>query len=203
MQQLETKTSPDTGARWYALRVFGNRILQVRDQLEQRGARTYMALKTVRETLNGRTVTRQVQLAPSLLFVCCTRSELLAFKKNHNDCLMLYRCADSAEPAPIPEEEMRLFILVTSATEGRDVDLLGVDKRDFSFNSGDRVRVTEGPFKGVEGVIKRIKKDRKLIVAIQGVVAVLVSNIPGAFLERIAPEPTETKQNKTPHNATP
>ena len=195
MQQLETETSPDTGARWYALRVFGNRILQVRDQLEQRGARTYMALKTVRETLNGRTVTRQVQLAPSLLFVCCTRSELLAFKKNHNDCLMLYRCADSAEPAPIPEEEMRLFILVTSATEGRDVELLGLDPRALEFKPGDRVRVTEGPFQGAEGMIRRIKKDRKLVIAVRGVVAVTISNIPGAFLERIAPDPTETKQN--------
>ena len=190
-----TDKPADTAPHWYALRVFGNRILQIRDLLEQRGARTYMALKTVRETVGGRTVARQVQLVPSLLFACCTRSELLAFKKDHNDCLMLYRCADTAEPAPIPEEEMRLFILVTSATEGEDVDLLGPDKRDFDFHSGDRVRVTEGPFQGAEGVIKRIKKDRKLIVIVRGVVAVAISNIPGAFLERIGPAHHETKTN--------
>lgn len=174
-------------ARWYALRVFGNRITQIKDELEQRGARTYMAVKTVREQRNGRLVTREVQLAPSLLFACCTLSELLAFKKSHNDHLMLYRRADRAEPAPIPEAQMRLFILVTSATEGQDVDLLGLDRQVLDFHPGERVRVIEGPFKGAEGVVKRIKRDRKLLVSIEGVVVVAVSNIPAAFLERIAP----------------
>jgi transcription antitermination factor NusG len=109
---------------------------------------------------------------------------------------MIYRCADSTEPAPIPEEEMRMFILVTSATDGSDVDLLGEsllgpDPKVFDFKPGEKVRVTEGPFKGAEGVIKRIKKDRKLLVAVQGVVVVAISNIPARFLERLAPTETQ------------
>ena len=52
--------------------------------------------------------------------------------------------------------------------------------------SGVRVRVTEGPFKGAEGYIKRIKGNRRLIVSIEGVVAVATTYIPGCFLEKIA-----------------
>ena len=182
---------------WYALRVFGNRILRFKDEFEKRGAKTYMAVRTTRETINGRLITRQVQLVPSLLFVRCTHDELLAFKRDHYNELMLYRCADSADPAPIDENEMRFFILVTSATEGQDVALLGIDRRSFTYRPGDRVRVVQGPFQGAEGVVKRIKKDRKLLVVVSGVVTVAVSNVPAAFLQRIGPGPAAAAPNPT------
>lgn len=174
------------------MRVFNNRILRIKEELEASGIRTYMAVKTLHESVNGRLVTRQIQLAPSLLFVRCTREELLRFKQDHFSDLMLYRQADRMEPAPIDDREMEIFILVTSAGEGAALEYVG-DR--FDFKTGERVRVTEGPFKGAEGIIKRIKKDRKLLVAIQGVVVVAVSHIPGAFLERI-PDPGPTTSKK-------
>ena len=186
---------------WYAIRVFNNRIFRIKEEAEQKGAKTYMAVKTVRTPATGTTTganpettarSRTVQLAPSLLFVRTTPDALKAFKQDHFTELMIYRRADSTEPAPIPEEEMRMFILVTSATDGSDVDLLsesllGPDPKVFDFKPGEKVRVTEGPFKGAEGVIKRIKKDRKLLVAVQGVVVVAISNFPARFLERLTP----------------
>ena len=69
-----------------------------------------------------------------------------------------------------------------SHLDGRDVEYVS---QTFDFKPGERVRVTEGPFKGAQGVIKRIKKDRKLLVSINGIVVVAVSHIPGQFLERI------------------
>ena len=193
-------STPDTiTPLWFAMRIFNNRILRIKEEWEQKGARTYMAVKTVRTPATGTTTeaipektarSRIVQLAPSLLFVKTTKDALKAFKQDHFNELMIYRRSDSTEPAPIPEEQMRMFILVTSATDGRDVDLvseslMGPDTRQFDFKPGEKVRVTEGPFKGAEGVIKRIKKDRKLLVAVQGVVVVAISNIPARFLERI------------------
>jgi ribosomal protein L24 len=53
------------------------------------------------------------------------------------------------------------------------------------YRSGDKVRVTEGPLKGAEGYIKRIKKDKRLLVCIEGVIAVATSYIPAKMLEPI------------------
>ena len=209
-------STPDTTAPlWFAMRIFNNRILRIKEEWEQKGARTYMAVKTVRTpatgtktgtatkagTTTGATLetaarSRTVQLAPSLLFVRTTPDALKDFKQDHFNELMIYRRADSTDPAPISEEQMRMFILVTSATDGRDVDLvseslMGPDTKPFDFKPGEKVRVTEGPFKGAEGVIKRIKKDRKLLVAVQGVVVVAISNIPARFLERLTPAETQ------------
>ena len=199
------------------MRVFNNRILRIKEEVEHKGAKTYMAVKTVaggagdkskgtaasqaiakatgqntaagtkaKATSQSQTSpSKTVQLAPSLLFVRWTEDALKAYKQDHFTDLMIYRRPDSTDPAPIDEQEMRMFILVTSATEGRDVDLLGPDTRSYDFQPGEKVRVTEGPFKGAEGIIKRIKKDRKLLVQINGVVIVAVSNIPGQFLTKI------------------
>ena len=179
-----TSTEQTPEPRWYAMRVFNNRILRTKEELEARGARTYMAVKTTRETVNGRSVARTVQLAPSLLFVRWTLDELLAFKQDHFSELMLYRQAEGTKPAPIDDRQMEMFILVSSYGDGASIEYVG---ESFDFKPGEKVRVTAGPFKGTEGIIKRIKKDRKLLVAIPGVVVVAVSHIPGQCLERITP----------------
>ena len=167
-------------ARWYAIRVFNNQIYRIKGEFEKLGIRTYMALKTLSAEPEKRA--RRVQLAPSLLFLRTDESTLLSFKQNHYDQIMVYRKPDSTDPAPIDEKEMEMFILVTSALDGRDVE---VTDHSFDFKPGEKVRVTQGPFKGAEGVIRRIKKDRKLLVAVSGVVVVAVSHIPGQFLERL------------------
>ena len=171
---------------WYAVRVFYNHIFRIKEELENKGVKTYMALRSV-EAGTGASAgqkprSRRVQLAPSLLFLYWEAEPLKAFKQDHFSELMVYRKPESTEPAPIDDREMEMFILVTSALDGREVE---VTDRTFDFKQGERVRVTEGPFKGAEGVIKRVKKDRKLLVQVSGVVVVAISHIPGQFLERI------------------
>ena len=51
------------------------------------------------------------------------------------------------------------------------------------FKDGETVKVTDGPFKGAEGHIVRIKKDRRLVVTIRGVAAVATTFIHPQFLE--------------------
>ena len=97
--------------------------------------------------------------------------------------LMAYFDRDTRKPAVISDLEMNVFMLVTS-TGDPGLEYLGEEPSDL--RSGDRVRVTEGPFKGAEGYIKRIKGNRRLIVSIEGVVAVATTYIPGCFLEKIA-----------------
>ena len=48
-----------------------------------------------------------------------------------------------------------------------------------------RDRVTGGPFKGAEGYIKRIRGNRRLVVALEGIIAVATTYIPGRFLEKM------------------
>lgn len=56
---------------------------------------------------------------------------------------------------------------------------------DKEFLVGQKVRVLDGPLKGAEGVIKRIKGDRRLVVSVSGIAAVATSFVHPEFLESI------------------
>lgn len=52
---------------------------------------------------------------------------------------------------------------------------------------GDRVRITDGVFKGVEGIYQKVKgvRDRQIVVCIEGVVAVATATVPAHLVEKI------------------
>ena len=173
--------SPE-GLRWYALKVFYNRVVYVKSLFEAAGVQTYVPVHTVEHLETGRLIYIEEQLIPSLMFVRCEERWLVDFKQRHNEDFMYYAEAGKKTPGPIRDAEMRSFILVTSAEAGRNVKYFGADAPEY--HTGDRVRVTDGIYKGAEGYIKRIKKDRKLVVSVTGVAVVAVSYIHPDFLEK-------------------
>ncbi len=170
---------------WYALKVFYNRVFEVERLLAQDGVKSYIPLRTVEIAVGGRTVRRREPAVSSLMFVRGSEHYVLELtgRLKNTTPLMAYYDRDTRKPAVIPDPEMNVFMLVAS-TGDPGLEYLGEEPSDL--RSGDRVRVTEGPFKGAEGYIKRIKGNRRLIVSIEGVVAVATTYIPGCFLEKIA-----------------
>lgn len=149
---------------WYALKVFMNRMQSVREDIASAGMQSFIP--------SG--------LIPSLAFVRATEKEVKDFEQYHFHQLWVYSNRDTHKPSVIPDKEMDVFIFVCSSGE-KGLLFLGEDKPEY--HEGDRVRVTDGPFKGSEGHVKRIKKDRRLIVAIGGVAAVATTFIHPQFLE--------------------
>ena len=77
---------------------------------------------------------------------------------------------------------MDIFILVSSSGE-QGLEYFTADDR--KFHEGEHVEVIDGPFKGAEGYIHRIKGNRRLIVSIEGVCAVATAYIPQPLLKKI------------------
>ena len=150
---------------WYALKVFHNRM---------------------EETLGffkpGRYETFVPVIIPSLLFVKCSESFLEKVKRDHWDKFMYYKEADSSHPGRIRDHEMEVFRLALSDPGVRG-EYLGDDTTKYM--TGDKVRITDGPYKGYEGYIHRIKHDRKLVVCVQGVAVVAFSDVKMEFVEKI------------------
>ena len=169
--------------RWYALKVFYNRTKAVKTELDAVGVTTYVAMTTVEKFEDGKLTYQVRPLVKSLLFLRTTRSFLKAFKQRHDGELLYYYDFATKEPAPIDDVEMRSFIILTAADRGTRVQYLGESVPDFK--RGERVRVTDGIYKGAEGYIRKVRSDRKLVVEVRGVAVVAVSYIPPAFLEKI------------------
>ena len=151
---------------WYAIKVYYNRVQPLIAECKELGMEFFAP----------------TDIIGSLLFVHCEESEVLRLVAESDVKMWVYRTSDGNRPAIIPDREMEVFrFVVTAGREG--LELLGDDRPEY--HEGDRVVVTGGPFKGAEGHIKRIKRDRRLIVTIKGVVAVATAYIHPSLLRKV------------------
>jgi Transcription antiterminator len=150
--------------RWYALRAFRNKTQPLMRDAQEACHRVYYA-----------------NCLSTIFFIHCSLEWLTEFKKSHLSDFMIYGDA-SGKPAPIRDREMESFIMVTSVSYDQDIEVLEPKPQ---YAVGEQVRVTDGIYKGATGIVKRIKKDRKLLVAINGVAVVAISHIPMQYLEKV------------------
>ena len=170
---------------WFALRAFWNKTQSLIDQINKAGFKTYYAIRTIDSMEGGNLEYKQEPLMPGLLFVQCTMDWLQDFKQKHINQFMIYTDAATGKPAPIRDSEMDVVIMVSSAQNNDGQQVIEVLEPKPQYAKGDLVRVTQGLYKGATGIVKRIKKDRKLLVSINGVAVVAISHIPMCYLEKV------------------
>ena len=84
--------------------------------------------------------------------------------------------------AHVPDKQMSDFMrAVSDANE----HVLFLENMEFACRPGQRVRIRKGPFEGVEGVVKSIRKHLCVVIAIRNVMAVAITNVPKKHLESI------------------
>lgn len=149
---------------------------------ENFGIECYLPMEEVVVMMpDGRKTARSRPAISGILFVNCDSAKLRAVKEATLGDAMFYASADGL-PAAIPQSEMTMFRLVTSAGDS-GLEYLSGNESDYTV--GQRVRVLGGPFEGAEGHICRIKGNRRLVVSIHGICAVATSYIPACFLEKL------------------
>lgn len=151
---------------WYALKIFYNRSASILGEITHEGIEYFAPTDVIK----------------SLLFVRCEERRVMLLGEEHRGEAWVYRSLDNRRiPAAIDDHEMEVFrFVVTAGRQG--LTLLGEDRPEY--HEGDRVVVTGGPFKGAEGHIKRIKKDRRLVVTVKGIVAVATTYIHPSLLRK-------------------
>lgn len=184
---ITTPTSENTltESNWYALKVFYNKVFDLRDALATLVDETYIPLSSTIVERGGVRKKIERPLISSLLFVRTTPDTASSLLPVIEGRAMMYTRTDAngrRVPVVIPEREMNIFMLVTSRGEW-GVEYIGDDMP--RYHSGDRVRVIDGPFKGSEGHIVRIKDDHRLVVTVNGLCAVATGYIPRAFLQKV------------------
>lgn len=157
--------SPSNENCWYAARIISGKSI-VLEYFKKEHIETYTA-----------------GVVPNLLFVRCTLKDIYLSREVLVDRLFYYKNPDHTAAQVVDEKQLKMFILLTSA-KGEELVTLDPDS-DPMFFKGQRVRVKAGPFEGAEGVIKRVKGDRRLLVHIPGIVAVATSYIHPGLLEPI------------------
>lgn len=175
----ETKLIPET--QWYAIRT--KQDFKAEKILLPLCDEVFFPKETVR-TPDSRNRVKAV--IPHVLFIRTNRANALELERQSRDCLELpvsfwiYRYPTDNEIQPIPQKSIDLLHMLTAdSPEGCRI----FNRTDF--REKERVRVVGGIYEGYQGFVYRVKKNKHVIVRIEGVCMVMLPFIHPDLLEKI------------------
>lgn len=168
--------------QWYAIRVTYSRELLVKSHLDNIGIENYVPMHFAERTYGDKRRKVWEPLVHNLLFIRTSADNLKKLKADTTLPIRYIMDRETRVPTVIPERQMQDFMAVV-ATRNEHVEI--VSPQDVDLTSGDKVRVTDGIFAGIEGRYIRHKGHSKVAVAIGNVATALTAYVPSKFIEKI------------------
>lgn len=181
-KEYRMETDKET-ENWYAMRATYRREREAMQLLERENLRCFVPMQYRESVKRGKKVRALVPVVHNLLFVNARPSELQRVKAQAT-YLQYITDTRTRQKIIVPDRDMLRFIAVCG---NYDEQLLYFHPDELNLEKGTRVRVTGGCFEGQEGVFLKVKgaRDRRVVVAIQGVIAVAMAAIHPSLIERI------------------
>lgn len=174
---------------WYPMRVTYGREVKVKEALDTLGIENFLPMHY--ELVDPGDGNKKRMLVPAihnLIFIYDSREDITRLKTTKREFQPLRyitkRFAESIDDniLTVPDSQMQNFIRVASV---QDDSVMFLETGDYINKIGQRVQITEGYFAGVEGVVKRIKKNKHVVVQLEGLAAVAITYVPATCLREI------------------
>ena len=173
---------------WFPMRVTYQREMKVKAELDRLGIENFVPMR-YKVVDVGAEIPRRV-LVPAinnLIFVRSSQEQMSELKMT-NEVLeplryMMDRTA-SREHAimTVGDREMENFMRVASRT---DDSVMFLDEETIVGKEGKRVVIMGGAFEGVTGVIRRVKRCKRVVVELEGIASVAIAFVPAGLLKEI------------------
>jgi transcription antitermination factor NusG len=189
-QRLTSGAQP----KWFAVRISYSRELALKAILDREKMENFIPMRYETVMKEGKCVRKLVPAIHNLVFVHSTRKRIDALK-NELETSMPIRFIMNREhcrPVIIPDDQMHSFILVSGSY---DEAVFYIESAELHLVKGQKVRITGGVFEGVVGEFVRIRHDRRVVVNIEGVMAVATTFIPPSMVEPVGDDPLPTGSN--------
>ena len=187
---LEQLQRADTISHWYALRTTYGREKKAYDYLVAKGVKAFLPTITSIKMIKGKRVPIVESRLPNMFFAYGTEEQIKTFVYDNVNLpfLRFYYHHTREErnvkriPLIVPDYQIdSLKIICESEVDDVIVSTAEINK----FEVGQKVRVIDGAFKGVVGVVARYRGQQRVGVSIDGLMTVVTAYIPSAFLEKI------------------
>lgn len=174
-------------SQWFPMRSTYGRELKVKDCLDSLGINNYVPMTYQFIETKGERHRMLVPAVHNLIFV---RSSMTALRNLKSVNLQLsslrFMTRKSvmdkdrrAEIITVPDVQMDNFI---KATKDHEEDVTYLNSEGCTI--GEKVKIVDGIFSGVEGHIKRIQKNKRVVVCISDVSSVMLNFVPSIFIEK-------------------
>ena len=175
------------GIHWFPMRVTYHREMKIKSLLDKANIENFIPMHY--ELVETQSEGKKRMLLPAihnLVFVHSSQEVLTHLKMTKKDFspmrYMMKRSLTETriqEIMTVPDDQMNNFMKVASVQDDRVIFL---DYDELRNNTGKRVRIIDGYFAGVEGTIKRINRNKRVVVQIDGVAAVAIAFVPASCL---------------------
>lgn len=179
----------DNTLTWFAMSAPYRRELIAKEFLRQKEVECFVPMKEALVEKRGGNKRRQmVPAIHNLIFVHTTKERIKALKQGVNFLQYCTRPQDGKNvPITVPERQMQQFIDITNAA---NADITYLRPEEIDIKKGTRVRVHGGVFDGTEGYFVKVqgKRSRRVVMLIEGITAVALTEISTDFLEVLDPK---------------
>ena len=191
---VQSKTSADTNKdtkdtpHWYALRTTYGREKKAYDYIISKGGTAFYPTLSTVKLIDGKRETVEGSRIPNLFFAYGTEDEIKSFVYDNVNLPYLrfyYRHFHigkkiEKEPLIVPDNQIESLRIICKA----DADDIIVSTDEVQkFQKGQAVRIVEGKFKGVTGIVARYQGQQRVGIVIDGAFTIATAYIPNAFLE--------------------
>lgn len=168
---------------WYAMRATYRREALAKQLLDECSIENFIPMRYEVRIVGGRKVRNLVPAVRNLIFVHTTPSQCRVIKSKA-PYLQYIVDSSSGNKIIVPDDQMRRFIAVAGIY---DDHLLWFAPEEVNLSKGTKVRITGGCFEGQEGIFIKVKgaRDRRVVIAIQGVVVVAMATIHPDLIEPV------------------
>ena len=172
----------DGDNKWYVVRVTYSRELKLQSLLQDAGFQTFIPMCRRTFERNGKKEEKIVPAISNLIFVHSTKPSLDEFMLRMGEaCPARYIWDRSTRnPIVVPTKAMNDFIKISVSMID---DVIYLQEISDKLREGQRVMVKSGPFEGVEGTIIRVKKSRRVMVELPGMLAISTTFVKPEELE--------------------
>lgn len=174
---------------WYALRCTYGREKAAYDYFVAKGIIAFYPTTNAVKIINGKRKVVAESRLPNIFFALGTEEQIKTFVYDNVNLPFLrfyYRhvhvgCRINKTPLIAPDYQMEsLKIICAADADNTIVSLDEVPK----FKKGQLVRVVDGAFKGVTGIVARYQGQQRVGIVIDGLLTVATAYIPSAFLSK-------------------
>jgi len=161
-------------ARWYAAYTRANHERRVADQLLDRGVENFLPQYESVRKWKDRRVRLQMPLFAGYVFVHLALQNRLKVLQVPG---VAYLVGFGGLPTALPETEME--IMRSGLSQG-----LRAEPHPF-LSVGRRVRITSGPFTGLEGILKQRKNNLRVVVSLELIQRAVAVDVDAADVEAL------------------
>lgn len=187
---VDTNKNTKDAPHWYALRTtYGREKKAYNYLLSKNVVAFYPTLKSVK-LVDSKRITVEESRIPNIFFAYGTEEELKTFVYDNVNLPFLrfyYRHTHVGNkivkaPLVVPDNQMNSLKIICTADSD---DIIASTEEVEKFKSGQKVRITEGKFAGVTGIVARYQSQQRVGIVIDELLTVCTAYVPSAFIEKI------------------